>query len=163
LIFSEITVAYVLRNAEKDLGDCSLGLGRLILKYVFHCSSEELFLLDKEVSMARRHEKTMARRIFENILFLEEVFGDKADADIPDVPILELAKSFDLSPLKTLHANRGRGKSSQRGNTAGELQTGLRYRHRPLRQAKGRAAKSSEGSGKWFGRADGYSLAGGYR
>jgi hypothetical protein len=27
--------------------------------------------------MARRHEKTMAGRIFENILFLEEVFGTR--------------------------------------------------------------------------------------
>jgi hypothetical protein len=26
--------------------------------------------------MARRHEKTTAARIFENILFLEEVFGE---------------------------------------------------------------------------------------
>jgi hypothetical protein len=113
--------------------------------------------------MARRYEKTMAGRIFENIIFLEEVFGDKADADIPDVPVLELAKCFDFSHPKTLRANRGRGKSSQRGNSAGELQTGLRYRHRPLRQTKGRAAKSSEGSGKWFGRAGGFSLEGGYR
>ena len=47
--------------------------------------------------MARRHEKTTTGRIFENILFLEEVFGDKEDAEIPDVPVLELAKSFDLS------------------------------------------------------------------
>ncbi len=46
--------------------------------------------------MARRHEKTTAGRIFENILFLEEVFGDKADADIPDIPVLEWAKCFEL-------------------------------------------------------------------
>ena len=39
----------------------------------------------------------MTTRIFENILFLEEVFGDKDAAEIPDVPILELAKSFELS------------------------------------------------------------------
>jgi hypothetical protein len=52
--------------------------------------------------MTPRHEKTMAGRIFDNILFLEEVFGDKADADIPDVPVLELAKCFDLSPPRTL-------------------------------------------------------------
>ena len=39
--------------------------------------------------MARRHEKTMTGRIFENILFLEEVFGDMDDADIPDVPVLK--------------------------------------------------------------------------
>ena len=41
--------------------------------------------------MARRRKKTITDRIFENILFLEEVFGDKDDADIPDVPVLELA------------------------------------------------------------------------
>jgi hypothetical protein len=69
------------------------------------------FLADKEVSMARRHEKTMAERIFENILFLEEVFGDKDDADIPDVPVLELAKCFELSHTRTLRATRGRQKS----------------------------------------------------
>ncbi len=70
-----------------------------------------LSLVDKEVSMARRHEKTMAERIFENILFLEEVFGDKGDADIPDVPVLELAKCFDLSHPRTLRATRGSQKS----------------------------------------------------
>jgi hypothetical protein len=47
--------------------------------------------------MARRRKKTITDRIFENILFLEEVFGDKDDADIPDVPVLELAKCFELS------------------------------------------------------------------
>ena len=57
--------------------------------------------------MARRHEKTMAGRIFENILFLEEVFGDKDDADIPDVPVLELAKCFELSHPRILRATRG--------------------------------------------------------
>ncbi len=72
--------------------------------------------------MARRHEKTMAGRIFENILFLEEVFGDKdIGISLPDVPILELAKCFDLSHPRTLRAKRGHGKSSQRGNSAGEL------------------------------------------
>ena len=54
-----------------------------------------LFLVDKEVSMARRRKKTITDRIFENILFLEEVFGDKDDADIPDVPVLELANSLN--------------------------------------------------------------------
>jgi hypothetical protein len=70
-----------------------------------------LSLVHGEVSMARRHEKTTAERIFENILFLEEVFGDKDNADIPDVPVLELAKCFDLSHPRTLRANRGRQKS----------------------------------------------------
>ena len=61
--------------------------------------------------MARRHTKTMTTRIFENILFLEEVFGDKDAAEIPDVPILELAKCFELSHPRTLHASRERRKS----------------------------------------------------
>ena len=61
--------------------------------------------------MARRHTKTMTTRIFENILFLEEVFGDKDDAEIPDVPILELAKCFELSQPRTLRAARGHQKA----------------------------------------------------
>jgi len=61
--------------------------------------------------MARRHTKTMTTRIFENILFLEEVFGDKDAAEIPDVPILELAKCFELSRPRTLRAARGRQKA----------------------------------------------------
>jgi hypothetical protein len=60
--------------------------------------------------MGRRHEKTAAGKIFENILFLEEVFGDKPDADIPDVPVLELAKCFELSHPRLLRAIRGRQK-----------------------------------------------------
>ena len=56
--------------------------------------------------MARRHEKTITGKIFENILFLEEVFGDKEDADIPDVPVLELAKCFELSHPRILRANQ---------------------------------------------------------
>jgi hypothetical protein len=70
-----------------------------------------LFLVDKEVFMARRHKKTITGRILENILFLAEVFGDKADADIPDVPVLELAKCFELSHPRSLRANRARHKS----------------------------------------------------
>jgi hypothetical protein len=58
----------------------------------------------------RRHEKTTAGKIFENILFLEEVFGDKPDADIPDVPVLELAKCFELSHPRLLRTTRGRQK-----------------------------------------------------
>ena len=61
--------------------------------------------------MARPNTKTMATRIFENILFLEEVFGDKDDAEIPDVPVLELAKCFELSQPRTLRATRRRQKA----------------------------------------------------
>lgn len=58
--------------------------------------------------MLRRHEKTTTGRIFENILFLEEVFGDKPDSDIPDVPVLELAQCFELSHPRLLRATRKR-------------------------------------------------------
>lgn len=61
--------------------------------------------------MARRYEKTITGRIFENILFLEEVFGDKADAEIPDVPVLELARCFELSHPRRLRTHRDRPKS----------------------------------------------------
>jgi len=60
--------------------------------------------------MDRHQEKTTAGRIFENILFLEEVFGDKPDADIPDVPVLELARCFDLSHPRAARVSRGRHK-----------------------------------------------------
>ena len=61
--------------------------------------------------MAGCHAKTMTTRIFENILFLEEVFGDKDAAEIPDVPILELAKSFELSQPRNLRVTKGRQKA----------------------------------------------------
>ena len=56
--------------------------------------------------MAQRLKKTTADRIFDNILSLEEVFGDQPDADIPDVPVLELAKRLEPSHLRTLRASR---------------------------------------------------------
>jgi hypothetical protein len=56
--------------------------------------------------MARRPTKTTTDRIFDNILFLEEVFGDKPDSDIPHVPLLELAKRLEPSHLRTLRASR---------------------------------------------------------
>jgi hypothetical protein len=60
--------------------------------------------------MARLREQTMTGKIFENILFLEEVFGDKADEDIPDVPVLELAKCFELSHPRIQRSPRRRSR-----------------------------------------------------
>jgi hypothetical protein len=60
--------------------------------------------------MARFREKTVTGEIFENILFLEEVFGDKADEDIPDVPVLELAQCFELSHPRMPRPSRRRSK-----------------------------------------------------
>jgi hypothetical protein len=36
------------------------------------------------------------QKILENIIFLEDVFGEKTDEEMPDVPFLELARSFEL-------------------------------------------------------------------
>jgi len=46
--------------------------------------------------MARSREKSATEKIFENILFLAEVFGDKSSGEIPNVPVLELARCFEL-------------------------------------------------------------------
>jgi hypothetical protein len=51
----------------------------------------------KAILMARVRSNTVTEKIFENIVFLAEVFGDYPDKDIPDVPVLELAKCFELS------------------------------------------------------------------
>jgi hypothetical protein len=45
---------------------------------------------------AHAQAKSTAERIFENIIFLEDVFGNRDDDEMPDVPVLELAKSFEL-------------------------------------------------------------------
>jgi hypothetical protein len=45
---------------------------------------------------AHAQAKSTAERILENIIFLEDVFGNRDDDEIPDVPVLELAKSFEL-------------------------------------------------------------------
>ena len=46
--------------------------------------------------MAKLRERTLTGKIFDNILFLEEVFGDRASNEIPNVPVLELARCFEL-------------------------------------------------------------------
>jgi hypothetical protein len=60
--------------------------------------------------MASVHDQTLTRKILENILFLAEVFGDKAEEDIPNVPVLELAKCFELSPPTRQRPRRRRAK-----------------------------------------------------
>ncbi len=44
-------------------------------------------------------EAVMAVRVFDNIIFIAEIFADREDEEIPDVPILELARSFELKQL----------------------------------------------------------------
>jgi hypothetical protein len=62
--------------------------------------------------MARAREKSMTGKIFDNIIFLEEVFGDQADGDIPKLPVLEMARCFDLAvPRGTRTVGRHRNKA----------------------------------------------------
>lgn len=41
-------------------------------------------------------QRSVTAKIFENILFLEEVFGNQADQNIPKIPVLEMAQCFEL-------------------------------------------------------------------
>ena len=61
--------------------------------------------------MGREREKSMTGKIFDNILFLEEVFGDQADGDIPKLPVLEMARCFDLEPPRNPCIGRRRSKA----------------------------------------------------
>jgi hypothetical protein len=47
-------------------------------------------------------QKNITAQIFDNVLFLAEVFGDGADQDIPKVPVLEMARCFELAPLPSV-------------------------------------------------------------
>jgi len=60
--------------------------------------------------MAKLQEKTLTGKIFENILFLEEVFGDGANYEIPNVPVLELARCFELPSPTPQRISRRRQK-----------------------------------------------------
>jgi hypothetical protein len=58
-----------------------------------------LILSGKEIAMTVVRQKTMTGKILDNVVFLAEVFGDREDQDIPKIPVLEMAKCFDLAPL----------------------------------------------------------------
>jgi hypothetical protein len=59
----------------------------------------------------RPGEKSSTGKIFDNILFLAEVFGEQADQDIPKLPVLEMARCFDLEAPRVGRASRRRRKS----------------------------------------------------
>jgi hypothetical protein len=58
--------------------------------------------------MARVRQQHGAEKILENILFLAEVFGDRPDEDIPPLPVLEMARCFELTHPRRLRAMRRR-------------------------------------------------------
>ena len=61
-------------------------------------------------------DKTATERIFENIIFLADVFGDKLEKDIPVWPVLEMARCFELAQPDIAHASRLRRKDWQLWN-----------------------------------------------
>ena len=57
--------------------------------------------------MVKHHQhQSIAGKIFDNVLFLAEVFGDRANQDIPKIPVLEMARCFDLKPPRKLALGR---------------------------------------------------------
>jgi hypothetical protein len=65
----------------------------------------------KELEMAKPRAKGTTGKIFDNILFLAEVFGDQAERDIPKLPVLEMAQCFDLEISNPSRASRRRSKA----------------------------------------------------
>jgi hypothetical protein len=61
--------------------------------------------------MAKARAKRTTGKIFENILFLAEVFSDQAERDIPKLPVLEMARCFDLEVSSPPRSSRRRSKS----------------------------------------------------
>ncbi len=55
-------------------------------------------------------KKSATEKIFDNIIFLADVFGDLADKDIPPLPVLEMARCFELAPAYVVRASRRRRK-----------------------------------------------------
>jgi len=45
--------------------------------------------------MGKKHAHILDR-VLDNVIFLDEVFRDRTDDEIPDVPFLDLARSFEL-------------------------------------------------------------------
>jgi hypothetical protein len=74
-------------------------------------SDERLFIFERSREMGKAQAKSPTGRIFDNILFLAEVFGDQAERDIPKLPVLEMAQCFDLEIPSPGRARRRRSKA----------------------------------------------------
>jgi len=44
----------------------------------------------------KKSSEPLAEKVFDNLIFIAEVFADREEKEIPDVPLLELARSFEL-------------------------------------------------------------------
>lgn len=47
----------------------------------------------------KNSHEPLAEKVFDNLIFIAEVFADREAEEIPDVPMLELARSFELRHL----------------------------------------------------------------
>ena len=62
----------------------------------------------------RQTHKLILKRVLDNIIFLEQVFQDRTSDELPDVPFLDLARSFELrqfeaeSPMRAASSSRRR-------------------------------------------------------
>jgi hypothetical protein len=72
---------------------------------------ERLFIFRRSRNMSKTSSKSATGKIFDNILFLAEVFGDQAERDIPKLPVLEMAQCFDLEISAPSRASRRRNKA----------------------------------------------------
>jgi hypothetical protein len=61
--------------------------------------------------MTRTRSKATAGKIFDNIMFLAEVFGEQSEQDIPKLPVLEMAQCFDLEIASPSRGGRRRSKA----------------------------------------------------
>ena len=69
----------------------------------------ERHFFSKELQMLSARPKHTAGKIFDNIMFLAEVFSEQRNEDIPPLPILEMARCFELvSPAKIRVTRRRR-------------------------------------------------------
>ena len=67
-------------------------------------------MLGMELEMARIKSKRAAEKIFDNILFLAEIFGDQPEREIPKLPVLEMARCFELKVSNPNSGGRRRTK-----------------------------------------------------
>jgi hypothetical protein len=51
---------------------------------------------EKGIAEVVFHQPPDLQRILENIVFIAEVFANRPEEEIPDVPFLDLAKSFEV-------------------------------------------------------------------
>ncbi len=56
-------------------------------------------------------KKSETGKILENIIFLADVFGDLPEKDFPPLPVLEMARCFELAPSPVVPWARASAKS----------------------------------------------------